>query len=102
MLTLLVDSRDAMLNDAVTNDSVDAILSMVPKCLHKYLTPHSRNHSGALTGRSPGTRCNWKIGSPCSLEMYNLCFSLIFSPLLSLHFSDLVFSLIFLFFSAAF
>ncbi|XP_034112769.1 alpha-1,6-mannosyl-glycoprotein 2-beta-N-acetylglucosaminyltransferase isoform X2 [Drosophila sulfurigaster albostrigata] len=40
-----LDSRDAMMGDSVTNDSVDAILSMVPATLHKYLTPHSRNHS---------------------------------------------------------
>ncbi|XP_034487100.1 alpha-1,6-mannosyl-glycoprotein 2-beta-N-acetylglucosaminyltransferase isoform X2 [Drosophila innubila] len=36
-----------MLSDSVTNDSVDAILSMVPATLHKYLTPHSRNHSSS-------------------------------------------------------
>lgn len=46
----LVDSRDAMLSDSVTNDSVDAILSMVPATLHKYLTPHSRNHSTSAAG----------------------------------------------------
>ncbi|XP_017848210.1 alpha-1,6-mannosyl-glycoprotein 2-beta-N-acetylglucosaminyltransferase isoform X3 [Drosophila busckii] len=40
-----LDSRDTMLGEAVTNDSVDAILSMVPATLHKYLTPHSRNQS---------------------------------------------------------
>ncbi|KAH8408015.1 hypothetical protein KR222_011106, partial [Zaprionus bogoriensis] len=51
-----LDSRDAMLNDAVTNDSVDAILSMVPATLHKYLTPHSRNHSVATAGGSMGGR----------------------------------------------
>jgi len=49
-----VDSRDNVLGDAVTNDSDDAILAMVPATLHKYLTPHSRNHSasgaGALNG----------------------------------------------------
>ncbi|XP_064551278.1 alpha-1,6-mannosyl-glycoprotein 2-beta-N-acetylglucosaminyltransferase isoform X2 [Drosophila montana] len=44
-----LDSRDAMLGDAVTNDSTDAILSMVPAPLHKYLTPHTRNHSATAT-----------------------------------------------------
>ncbi|XP_041633487.1 alpha-1,6-mannosyl-glycoprotein 2-beta-N-acetylglucosaminyltransferase-like isoform X1 [Drosophila kikkawai] len=56
-----LDSRDNVLGDAVTNDSDDAILAMVPATLHKYLTPHSRNHtaSGAgaallLNASSPG------------------------------------------------
>ncbi|KAH8278462.1 hypothetical protein KR018_003592, partial [Drosophila ironensis] len=40
-----LDSRDNVLSDAVTNDSDDAILAMVPITLHKYLTPHSRNHT---------------------------------------------------------
>ncbi|KRF78255.1 alpha-1,6-mannosyl-glycoprotein 2-beta-N-acetylglucosaminyltransferase isoform X2 [Drosophila virilis] len=40
-----LDSRDALLSDALANDSADAILSMVPAPLHKYLTPHTRNHS---------------------------------------------------------
>ncbi|XP_030369707.1 alpha-1,6-mannosyl-glycoprotein 2-beta-N-acetylglucosaminyltransferase [Scaptodrosophila lebanonensis] len=41
-----LDNREAVLNE-VTNDSVDAIMSMVPAPLHKYLTPHTRNHSTA-------------------------------------------------------
>lgn len=49
-----LDSRDNVLGDAVTNDSDDAILAMVPAPLHKYLTPHSRNHTtsgaGVLSG----------------------------------------------------
>ncbi|XP_020811969.1 alpha-1,6-mannosyl-glycoprotein 2-beta-N-acetylglucosaminyltransferase isoform X1 [Drosophila serrata] len=56
-----LDSRDNVLGDTVTNDSDDAILAMVPATLHKYLTPHSRNHtiSGAgsallLNASSPG------------------------------------------------
>lgn len=42
-----------MMNDAVTNDSVDAILSMVPATLHKYLTPHTRNHTVGTAGTVP-------------------------------------------------
>lgn len=45
-----VDSRDNVLGDAVTNDSDDAILAMVPATLHKYLTPHSRNHTNSGAG----------------------------------------------------
>ncbi|XP_023036388.1 alpha-1,6-mannosyl-glycoprotein 2-beta-N-acetylglucosaminyltransferase isoform X4 [Drosophila willistoni] len=44
-----LDSRDTVLSDAVTNDSEDAILAMVPAPLHKYLTPHTRNHTAAAT-----------------------------------------------------
>ncbi|XP_032596069.1 alpha-1,6-mannosyl-glycoprotein 2-beta-N-acetylglucosaminyltransferase isoform X2 [Drosophila grimshawi] len=49
-----LDSRDTMVSDSVTNDSVDAIMSMVPATLHKYLTPHTRNHSAALQLNSSG------------------------------------------------
>ncbi|KAH8363578.1 hypothetical protein KR084_011760 [Drosophila pseudotakahashii] len=45
-----LDSRDNVLGDAVTNDSDDAILAMVPATLHKYLTPHSRNHTTSAAG----------------------------------------------------
>ncbi|KRG02374.1 alpha-1,6-mannosyl-glycoprotein 2-beta-N-acetylglucosaminyltransferase isoform X2 [Drosophila mojavensis] len=45
-----LDSRDAMLSESITNDSVDAIMSMVPATLHKYLTPHTRNHSISAAG----------------------------------------------------
>ncbi|XP_017131688.1 alpha-1,6-mannosyl-glycoprotein 2-beta-N-acetylglucosaminyltransferase isoform X1 [Drosophila elegans] len=45
-----LDSRDNVLGDAVTNDSDDAILAMVPATLHKYLTPHSRNHTASGAG----------------------------------------------------
>ncbi|XP_017967643.1 alpha-1,6-mannosyl-glycoprotein 2-beta-N-acetylglucosaminyltransferase isoform X1 [Drosophila navojoa] len=45
-----LDSRDAMLSESVTNDSVDAIMSMVPATLHKYLTPHTRNHTISAAG----------------------------------------------------
>ncbi|KAH8402667.1 hypothetical protein KR215_004391, partial [Drosophila sulfurigaster] len=51
-----LDSRDAMMGDSVTNDSVDAILSMVPATLHKYLTPHSRNHSTSAAGKQNSTK----------------------------------------------
>ncbi|KAH8383288.1 hypothetical protein KR009_007721, partial [Drosophila setifemur] len=49
-----LDSRDNVLGDAVTNDSDDAILAMVPATLHKYLTPHSRNHTTSAAGVLPG------------------------------------------------
>ncbi|KAH8326506.1 hypothetical protein KR067_009490, partial [Drosophila pandora] len=46
----IVDSRDNALGEAVTNDSDDAILAMVPAPLHKYLTPHTRNHTTSGAG----------------------------------------------------
>ena len=38
------ESRDPLLTEP-TNDSVDAILSMVPSVLHKFLTPKTRNQT---------------------------------------------------------
>ncbi|SPP80936.1 alpha-1,6-mannosyl-glycoprotein 2-beta-N-acetylglucosaminyltransferase isoform X1 [Drosophila guanche] len=58
-----LDSRDTVLGDAVTNDSDDAILAMVPAPLHKYLTPHSRNHSGTATTGTLGV-----LGAPLLLN----------------------------------
>lgn len=45
---LLADSRDPLLTEP-TNDSVDAILSMVPSVLHKFLTPKTRNQTLAAS-----------------------------------------------------
>lgn len=57
----IVDSRDNALGEAVTNDSDDAILAMVPAPLHKYLTPHTRNHTtsgaGVVSGAGKSQRC---------------------------------------------
>ncbi|XP_022217431.1 alpha-1,6-mannosyl-glycoprotein 2-beta-N-acetylglucosaminyltransferase isoform X4 [Drosophila obscura] len=61
-----LESRDTVLGDAVTNDSDDAILAMVPATLHKYLTPHSRNHSAAATSGAMGGA--GVIGAPLLLN----------------------------------
>ncbi|XP_023166387.2 alpha-1,6-mannosyl-glycoprotein 2-beta-N-acetylglucosaminyltransferase isoform X1 [Drosophila hydei] len=58
-----LDSRDAMLSESVTNDSVDAIMSMVPATLHKYLTPHTRNHSVSSAGVQLNSSGSAMVGS---------------------------------------
>ncbi|XP_004534142.1 alpha-1,6-mannosyl-glycoprotein 2-beta-N-acetylglucosaminyltransferase isoform X3 [Ceratitis capitata] len=41
------DSREMSMLNEPTNDSIDAMLSMVPSVLHKFLTPKSRNQTAA-------------------------------------------------------
>lgn len=41
------DSREMSMIGEPTNDSIDAMLSMVPSVLHKFLTPKSRNQTAA-------------------------------------------------------
>ncbi|XP_053946898.1 alpha-1,6-mannosyl-glycoprotein 2-beta-N-acetylglucosaminyltransferase isoform X2 [Anastrepha obliqua] len=41
------DSRELSMLGEPTNDSIDAMLSMVPSVLHKFLTPKSRNQTAA-------------------------------------------------------
>ncbi|XP_036234323.1 alpha-1,6-mannosyl-glycoprotein 2-beta-N-acetylglucosaminyltransferase isoform X1 [Bactrocera oleae] len=41
------DSREMSMTGELTNDSIDAMLSMVPSVLHKFLTPKSRNQTAA-------------------------------------------------------
>ncbi|XP_017462036.1 PREDICTED: uncharacterized protein LOC108355373 isoform X3 [Rhagoletis zephyria] len=41
------DSREMPMISEPANDSIDAMLSMVPSVLHKFLTPKSRNHTAA-------------------------------------------------------
>lgn len=48
MFASLGDTSDAGGGDY--NDSMAAILSMVPSVLHKFLTPRPRNSTGALNG----------------------------------------------------
>ncbi|XP_058974880.1 alpha-1,6-mannosyl-glycoprotein 2-beta-N-acetylglucosaminyltransferase isoform X1 [Musca domestica] len=51
------ESRDPLLTEP-TNDSVDAILSMVPSVLHKFLQPKTRNQTLAASLHQNGTLIN--------------------------------------------
>ncbi|XP_013099542.2 alpha-1,6-mannosyl-glycoprotein 2-beta-N-acetylglucosaminyltransferase isoform X1 [Stomoxys calcitrans] len=63
------ESRDPLLTEP-TNDSVDAILSMVPSVLHKFLTPKSRNQTLAANLQHNGTVLNGG-GSVSFLDSYH-------------------------------
>uniref|UniRef100_A0A1I8QA74 Alpha-1,6-mannosyl-glycoprotein 2-beta-N-acetylglucosaminyltransferase n=1 Tax=Stomoxys calcitrans TaxID=35570 RepID=A0A1I8QA74_STOCA len=63
------ESHDPLLTEP-TNDSVDAILSMVPSVLHKFLTPKSRNQTLAANLQHNGTVLNGG-GSVSFLDSYH-------------------------------
>ncbi|XP_075147701.1 alpha-1,6-mannosyl-glycoprotein 2-beta-N-acetylglucosaminyltransferase isoform X1 [Haematobia irritans] len=62
------ESRDPLLAEP-TNDSVDAILSMVPSVLHKFLTPKTRNQTLAANLHN-GSALNGG-GSVSFLDLYH-------------------------------
>ncbi|XP_065372320.1 alpha-1,6-mannosyl-glycoprotein 2-beta-N-acetylglucosaminyltransferase isoform X1 [Calliphora vicina] len=64
------DSRDPLLTEP-TNDSVDAILSMVPSVLHKFLTPKTRNQTLAASLQHNGSLVNGAGGSVSFVDLYH-------------------------------
>ncbi|KAM7359202.1 alpha-1,6-mannosyl-glycoprotein 2-beta-N-acetylglucosaminyltransferase isoform 2-T2 [Cochliomyia hominivorax] len=64
------ESRDPLLTEP-TNDSVDAILSMVPSVLHKFLTPKTRNQTLAANLHQNGSLLNGAGGSVSFVDLYH-------------------------------
>lgn len=62
------DSREMSMTGELTNDSIDAMLSMVPSVLHKFLTPKSRNQTAAAHS---------KLAKKVACRIHNLCIPLI-------------------------
>ncbi|XP_037809088.1 alpha-1,6-mannosyl-glycoprotein 2-beta-N-acetylglucosaminyltransferase isoform X1 [Lucilia sericata] len=64
------ESRDNLFTEP-TNDSVDAILSMVPSVLHKFLTPKTRNQTLAASLQHNGSLLNGAGGSVSFVDLYH-------------------------------